>query len=622
MKFHHIYALLTLVLVLCFAPAHAQTKHKHTAKKTAKKAPHKAPAKKPAAKPAKKGPVASKQKTDAKKLGDAVAKAGSDTTKTGGKNNPAKNPNALSEEIVVTTAYKPVLADAVKIRRNPDMEDKTPFKAPLTYTPLDKRLERNSAIRQLDAMKMPAERDSVPNNNYIKAGIGNLKTTYGELYIDNGRDEALQAGVFVKHFANQGSLYKQNESKDEIGVFGKSIGATNSLSGTIDYKYQTNYFYGFNQSDTLSSIPTTNPAKQHFSILSAQGDLAKNYADVENDFTYALKLKGYVFSNAYQAKENNLVLSGFVNKTIKQFYAGVAASVDVATQQDSLYNYNNSLLRVNPYIKFQGDSYKIEAGINIVDQFGFSSAFNIFPAAKLEYQVVPKYVRLFVEAKGDVNRSSLLDFSEANPFIGQNIAIQNSTDKLDISAGLKGIIAPGLGFKGYIYRNSVKNLPLFVSNFNAEGNKFAVVYDEGTARINGFDGELDYKASDDLDIFGHVEFKDYQLAKQAQAWNMPKFKLTAGTIIHISSLIDVTGSLVFRGQTYDQTYAAALVQSKTVAPTTLSSFADLSGGIDYKATSKFSIFVKVNNILNSANQSWLYYPDYGFNIFGGVGFAF
>jgi hypothetical protein len=601
MKFRYIYTLLTLVLALYFVPAHAQTKH---TKKTTKKTPAKT--------------TLSKQKREAKKIGDAVARSGADTVKNGEKLNNNNN-NSLSEEIVVTTAYKPVLADAVKIRRNPDMEDKTPYKAPLTYTTLDQRLELNSDIRQLDAMKMPAEQDSIPNNNYIKGGLGNLKTTYGELYIDNGRDEALQAGVYAKHFAQDGSLYKQNESKDEIGVFGKSIGAVNSLNGDIDYKYNTNYFYGYNQADPTSQV---DPAKQHFSILSAEGNLAKNYEDVENDFTYALKLKGYVFSNAFQAKENNLVLSGFLNETVNQFYAGVAGSIDVATQKDSLYNYNNSLLRVNPYIKFQGDNYKIDAGVNIVDQFGFSSGFYIFPAAKLELQVIPKYVRLFVEAKGDVNRSSLLDFSETNPFIGQNINIQNSVDRLDVSAGLKGTLAPGLGFKAFVYRNSIKDMPLFVSDFNAQGNKFAVIYDDGSSRVNGFDGELDYKASDDLDIFGHVEFKNYQMATQVQAWNMPKFKLTAGTVIHISKLIDVTGSLLIRGTTYDLPYSAAIAKTTTVAPVTINSFADLSGGIDYKATNKISIFVKVNNILNTTNQIWVYYPDYGFNILGGVGFAF
>ncbi len=611
MKLRYIYTLLTLIALLYFAPANAQTKPK------TKKAAAKTVAKKPAKKAVK---TASTQKSDAKKIGDAVAKTNSsaDTAKSGG-NNPNKNSNSLSEEIVVTTDYKPVLADAVKIRRNPDLEDATPYKAPLTYTPLDIRLEQNSDIRQLDAMKMPAQQDSIPTNNFIQVGLGNLKTTYGEGYFSTGPDQGLQAGGYIKHLAEQGSLNKQNESTNEVGIFGKSIGATNSLNGRIDYKYNSNYFYGYDQADPSTEVT---PGKQHFSILSAEGDLAKNYADVPNDFTYALKLKGYTYSDAYDARESNVVLSGFLNETVKQFYAGVAGSLDLTTQKDSLYNYNNSLLRINPYIKFQGDMYKIDAGVNIVDQFGFSSNFYIFPAAKLELQVIPKYVRLFVEAKGDVNKSTLLDFSTVNPFIGQNIDIKNSVDKLDLSAGLKGTLAPGLSFKAFIFRNSVKYMPLMVSNFGPGGNKFAVIYDNGDSRINGFTGELDYKASDDVDVFGRVEFKDYQMAQQAQAWNLPKFKLTAGTAIHINRKVDITGSLLLRGTTYDLPYADALTAKSTVTPTTIGSFVDLSGGVNYKATNKISIFVKVNNILDRTNTTWLYYPDYGFNIFGGVGFAF
>jgi len=617
MKLKYIYTLLSLVSVLYFVPAHAQTKHttkKHTTTKPAAKKTTKPTAKKPA----KPTTTSTKQKTDARKLGDAASKTKIDTTGAGNKT-PDKNNNALSDEIVITSAYKPVLANAVKIRRNPDLEDKTPFKAPLTYITLDKRLEQNSDIRQLDAMPMPAVHDSIPGNNYVKVGLGSLKTTYGEAYINNGQDQALQAGAYVKHFAQQGDLYKQNESKDEIGVFGKSVGTTNSVSGLINYKYNSNYFYGFNQLEPSTEV---DPAHQHFSTFGAEGELTKNYADVPNDFTYALKLKGYAYSDAFQARENNLVLSGFLNETIQHFYVGVAGSLDLSTQKDSLYNYNNSLLRANPYIKFQGDNYKIDAGINIVDQFGFSSAFYVFPAAKLEVQVIPKYVRLFVEAKGDVNKTSLLDFSTVNPFIGQDIQIKNSVDNLDLSAGLKGTIAPGLGFKAFIFRNSIKYMPLFVSNFGPKGNKFAVIYDNGKSQVNGFNGELDYKASEDVDVFGQVDIKSYNMAQQAEAWNLPKFKLTAGTVLHINSKFDINGSLVFRGATEDIPYADALNPSIKVTPTTISSFADLSGGVDYKATSRISVFVKVNNILNSTNQSYLYYPDYGFNIFGGVGFAF
>jgi hypothetical protein len=621
MKLNYIYALLILGMALPFAPASAQTK-KSTTKKTT------APAKKPAAKPVAKAPApkatvkktaAAPTKTAAQNLGDAVAKVAQDTSKKATPN----SPGALSEEIIVTTAYKPVLADAVKIRRNPDLEDKTPYKAPLTYKPIDKRLERNTDIKQMEAAKMPAERDSDLYNNLVKGGLGSLKTTYGELYVNNGRDDALQVGAYVKHFAQAGDAYpKQNQSKQEIGVFGKSVGEVNSLHGTIGYKRQGTYFYGY---DKLSPPPATaSPQQQTFNTLSAEGDLTKNFKDVEKDFTYALKLNGYLFNNAYDAKESNVVLSGFINQTVKQFYAGLNASVDLTTQKDVLYSYSNNIVRANPYLKFQGENYKIDAGINIASEFGFSSRLYVFPAARLEVQIVPKYVRLFAEAKGDVNKSSIKDFSETNPFLAPNINIVNSVDVLDLAAGVKGTMAPGLGFKATVFRNDIRNMPLFVSGLTAPNtyNHFSVEYDNGRATVTGFNGELDYKASEDLDIFGRVEIKDYKLATEAQPWNLPKFKLSAGTNINISDKVKLTATLLFRGDTKDYTFNGA--SSVTTTPTIISlkSFADINAGAEYKVNRRFGIFVQANNLLNTTYSTWLYYPEYGFNIFGGVSYGF
>jgi hypothetical protein len=631
MKFKYICILLSLLSALYCVEAYAQVKKK--GKKPAKKVQHKVVQHKPAtrlvvvhtAAPHKKTvSQVSLQKAVATSLGDAAAKVKVDTAKKPGA---PTSGNSLSEEIVVTTAYKPVLADAVMIRINPDLEDKTPFKAPLTYFPIDKRLELNTDIKPFNAMKEPAEQDSLLYNNYVKVGLGSLKTTFGEAYFDNGRDQALQVGGFLKHYAQQGSLTDENSNREEAQIFGKSIGETNSVSGNIDYNYRGNDFYGYNE----DYLPPANLqlAKQHFSTISAEGELIKNYQDVPNDFTYALKFKGYIFSDAYSARESNVVLSGFLNETISHFYVGVAASLDFATQQDSVlnesktpasYNINNSLIRANPYIKFQGDNYKVDAGVNIVSQFGYASKAYIFPAAKAEIQVIPDYVRLFVEAKGDVNRSSLLDFSTINPYLGTNVPIENSVDRLDLAAGLKGTILPGLGFKATVYRDEISDMPLFVSDFNfATGyNRFTVIYDNGQLRVNGLTTELDYKASDDFDIFGRADFKQYQMATVAEAWNLPTFKLTGGATIHISDKVNVTATLFARNGAHDP-YP---LDGTIAKPSTVGSTVDASGEAEYKITNRWSVFVHANNILNARNQQWLYYPDYGFNIFGGVGFKF
>jgi hypothetical protein len=597
MKFKYIYtALLSLMIIFYFAPANAQNKT------TKKKAPSKT-TRKPAAKP---------NTTNKKAVVPAPIQ---DTTK-----KPSNN-SSLSEEIIVTTNYKPVLADAVKIRINPDLSDKTPFKAPLTYVTLDKRLERNTDIHQLEAMKMPPEIDTIPSNNYARIGLGNFKTTYGEVYVNNGQDEVMQLGAYAKHLGQSSSgINKQNEMKDEVGVFAKGITDDNAFTGRVTYNRLGTNFYGFNPANPPGAF---SPAAQRFNTFSGEGEMTKRFKDTTNALTYALKLDGYIWNDAFHAKESNLVLTGFLNQTINQFYAGLGASLDLSTQTDSLYSYNNSILRLNPYLKFQGDNYKIDVGLNLAREFGFSQRVFIFPAAKLELQVIPKYVRIFAEINGDVNKSSLRDFANVNPYIGQDINIINSVDKLDLSIGLKGMLAPGLGFKADVFRNSVKNLPMFVNNFNATGinNTFQVIYDGGNSRITGFNGELDFKASDDFDLFGRVEFRNYVLATEAQPWNLPKFKLTAGTIIHITNKLNINATLLYRGSTFDRTITTTGgTTTTTFIP--ISGFADLNGGVEYKINGRISIFGQVNNILNTTNQVWLYYPNYGFNIFGGVGLHF
>ena len=445
MKLNTILPILLSGLMLHAVPAFSQQK---PVQKKTKNIAKKTVAEKPAT-------VKTAAKTSHNTKKSTVKTASLDTTGKG--NVPAKKAEpqtqSLNEEIVVTSIYKPVLADAVKIRRNPDLGDKTDVKPTFTYNNLlDKRLNSSAGIQPLEAMQIPKTANDTLYNNYAKAGIGSLSTTFGEVYINNGRDPALQFGGYAKHFAQKGSLPDQKSSRQEIGVFGKSIGENNSARGSINYTRRSNYFYGFDQDHPPVNLI---PGKQHFNTISGEAELAKNFKDTTNDFVYAAKISGYYFNDAYKAKESNILVDFSLNQTIKQFYFGLNASLDAGNTKDSLYSISNNLLRANPYIKLQGENYKIDAGVNLVSEFGSKSSLRLFPAAKIEFQVIPKYVRIFAEARGDINKTLLKNLTETNPFLGQNIDIRNSIDRLTLSAGLKGTIAPGLGFKAAFLRQSI-----------------------------------------------------------------------------------------------------------------------------------------------------------------------
>src|SRR5690606_22106849 len=125
----------------------------------------------------------------------------------------------------------------------------------------------------------------------------------------------------------------------------------------------------------------------------------------------------------YAAKENSFALSGYFNKALNVFNVGINASVDLTSVHGLDYKMGNSIARVNPYIRFKGDTYRITLGANLVSEFGDNSSTNLFPAAELEYDVIPEYATLFGGVKGDAVKTSLRDLTRENPYLNENIAI-------------------------------------------------------------------------------------------------------------------------------------------------------------------------------------------------------
>src|SRR5690606_7242593 len=122
-------------------------------------------------------------------------------------------------------------------------------------------------------------------NNYVRGAAGNFGTALGEVYINTGRDRALQTGVFFKHLSQEGNLDKQQFSNQQLGVFGRSITDSYSVSGKLIYDRESTFFYGFNP---LSSA-TVSADKQRFGTISGQAELISNYS-ASSSTAYALTL--------------------------------------------------------------------------------------------------------------------------------------------------------------------------------------------------------------------------------------------------------------------------------------------------------------------------------------------
>lgn len=531
---------------------------------------------------------------------------------------------AVTEEIEVVRPYKPILAEAVKLRRSPDLNDVKTYKAKFNYSLTDRKLELNSDINKLYAQEVAAEKQMELINNYVKGGFGSASTILGEAYINMGRDEALQAGGFFRHFSQSGKLEGQKLNQQQLSVFGRSIGDQAVLSGRVNYERKGFNFYGYDEADPLRNL---DPQKQSFNFIEAEGEVVNKYTEDENALSYAAKINGYIWGDQLSAKENVVTINGYLNKRISSFNLGLAASTEIGKTKDELTSVSNNLLRLNPYIRLQANGVKIAAGINFVQEFGATSASRIFPAVTADFVLIPDYLQIFAEVKGDVNRTSMKDLTDENPFLNSNINIRNSIEKLSFSAGIKGTGGPGFGYKARVYRKEITDMPLFVNNF-ANFNKFDVIYDFGNMKLLGLEGELSVQVSDQLKWTGKLNLEDYKPSNETYSWFKPQLRISSNLDYKITDKIGFNAAVAIQDASNAKVYTAAPADPYLVPNTAIEQvvnvkgYVDLGIGASYKINNRFSAFAKANNLLNTKYSKYLYYQAIGVNVFGGISYSF
>jgi len=531
------------------------------------------------------------------------------------------------EEVEVVRDYRPVLADAVKIRRSPDLSDSRKFQPKLRYNVLDKRLNNPSGMGRLNIQELNSTRADIMTNNYAKLGIGNFNSILGELYINSGTDEYYQRGFYAKHLSQKGDYPSQKYSEQQFGVFGRSILEKFTLTGELGYtRYGTN-FYGL--IPETENIPT-DFEKQAFNNIFLTGELLKNFDPDDTSLSYSLKADAYSFGDAYNAKENSFAISGYVNKAVQAFNLGANVSADLTGIKATDFERSNNIIRLNPYIRFQGANYRLTLGGNFVAESGDSSRTNLFPFADIELDIVPEYATIYGGLKGDVSKTSLRTLAQENPYLNENIVINNTVERMHIYGGVKGNVGATFGYRAKLYYKKVEDLAFFVNSPNRP-SRFDVIYDSGldeTTSVSGLEGEINIRVSETVNLGGRLNLTDYKLSTEQEAWFRPAVQIASNARINISEKVFLNAEVLFSGETSARTYdymTPVMTGDYSMAQpivSKVSAFADFSAGAEYRVNHQFGVFIQANNLLNTEYEKYLYYPRLGFNIFGGLNYSF
>ena len=461
--------------------------------------------------------------------------------------------------------------------------------------------------------------------NYIKAGFGNFLTPYVDFYANNTRNDEYAYGIHVEHLSSRfGPVDGDNSgnSHTQVGVEGKYFVNGNTLSGEVGYERNRYHFYGYHP----DLEPNRDDIKQIFNIISARLTLERD--QVDKPFDYQIGGSFHALNDAYAASENQIGLQAMLDYTINE-QLGIQLNSDVylMTRKDqppgaeTATTTQRNLIRINPVVTFlssdnPGRGLVFHLGFRAVyenDTAAFADRLHIYPDLRAEYNLAEGF-SVYAGVDGDIERTSLLNFVEENPFLGPDVPLVHTNRTLALRGGLKGRFSSAVGFHAGFSVGNYRNL-YFYANSASDSTRFTILYDsEKTLLFNPF-LELTINSAERFRTTLRGDYFAYGVNQLDEPWHRPTTQLSVLSSYNAYDKLLFSAELMLMGG-----IKGLNLESNTQKE--LNTITDLSFQADYLFSSRFSTFLQLKNIFAQNYERFLNYPSRGLMVMGGVSYSF
>lgn len=514
--------------------------------------------------------------------------------------------------IEITSTFKPVLRDAVKINFNaaPPSVDST--RPSLKYNLPSQNLSFTYIPVLIKPVALDVDSSSAwKYRNYIKAGIGTVTLPFLQSAFSFGDGKNTYFNVFAKHLSSKGSLPFQKNSQTEARVTGTYKTPKNlEWNASLGFEAEDYFFYGYQP-----STPGFTKSELRQRFQSFQGKLSlRNIQPTEYGLNYYPNFKTSVFSGKNEfrrATESNTVLNVPLHKAIgKVFGVKLGATADLTSynpankkrQQNNLYYFSPSVLVTTP-------NFYLEGGI--IPSWD-NGVFKNLPNIMADITTNDKRFTVQLGWIGYYNKGSFERFASINPWIMQPDSLLN-TRVMERYAGFKGSVLNHFTYSAKIGYMQYRNMTLFV-NDTTDGKTFNVLYSPLVEALQ-LHGEIGYTQGETFNATAGMTWNQFTKVKdQSKAWGLLPFEFNA------SMNWQVINNLWFKSDLF--VWNGAAYQTKSKDARKGEGGFDLNAGVEFKITKQFNLWAQVNNLFNNRYERWHQYPVYGFNLLGGVVFNF
>ncbi len=565
-----------------------------------------------------------------------------------------KDTTRLNQSVEVMKAYHPSIANANKVNLMPVIEDTTRFSPEFKYSIDNNPVKNGFTASPMTASDVNKASLKYLGAGYLKLGAGTYSTPYGELFLNLPESKTAVFGLHIRHISSEGKtklregdLVDAPYSRNNAALFGGITIGNTILSTDLSYTRDAMNYYGY-PTAMPSNLASLSILKYGLKQAYQKGDMKialKSAGNSERDLLFNSGFRLGYFDSKTGQKESSAGLFGkfdyafgTVNGILDFSYDHFATDSVSINNQMVVGSTRADWLRFSPSVRLDGDNWSFRGGINFVmvsDKDG-EKVSKLYPDFEFNFIPVEGILTLYAGFKGDLKNNSYGVIASENYWTDPRHSVLNTDYAYVASGGLKGKISREISYNLGVKYSQVKDLYFYILNSYPDNssskvptpviysNAFDVLYDN--AAITNFSAEFSYISGKEFSVVLKGNYFNYSLDNLPFASQMPDFDLTTTletrVIGNLTGFADlgITGkrqTLVNLFDSYPSTLTANTTQRFLIDPSIR-----LNLGATYELTSKFSLFGRVDNLLNRQNEQWLGYGSQGLRLMAGVTLSF
>ncbi len=547
----------------------------------------------------------------------------------------------LGTEVVnVVKPYTPTISDAFKVKQTPVLNDdgsnaKRPvqyqiFSVPVasTFTPAKGKA---AGVKKLKAPKSW--------DNYATLGFGNNTTILAELFSNFEISRTDNAGVYFRHNSSQRGIdglltdNKYYDTRLDGNYYSRQRDMSYGFEAGVEH--QINNWYGTPFNTEIVSDVNSFPDDVDQTYLSSY--IGANIALDDSYFKKAgatIRYTGDAFSSseinarvlpefAFPVSDLNFKVLGDIDFLSGRFEENFFSNEEIT------YSFLN--VGLAPSLVYSNKDFSANFGVKgylWLDSNAGTTNLHIYPNINASYNLVDDIVVVYGGVEGGLEQNTYYQFKNDNPFISPTQLVRPSNNLYEGFGGLKGKLSSVIAYNLRGSYGNTQNQVLFTSNPFVENqinqqpyqyaNSFSAIYDD-IKTLNVF-AELQVEVSENFALGGQVNFNNYTIDTQAEAWNLPKLDATIFTRFNFTEKLYGGASVFFVGERQAQrSFSSITLASETVV---LDSYLDLNANLGYRVSDRLSVFAKGSNLLGKNYDKWIDYPVQGIQVLGGATYKF